>query len=56
MSLSLIRLAVLLSILDSLEGCHLSEAGEDTEHQGYEGQQGHAEPEVSHVVLSLGLG
>lgn len=31
-------------------------AGKDTEHQGYEGQQGHAEPEVGHVVLPLGLG
>lgn len=29
---------------------------EDTEHQGYEGQQGHAEPQVGHVVLPLGLG
>lgn len=27
----------------------------DTEHQGYEGQEGHAEPEVGHVVLPLGL-
>lgn len=31
-------------------------ATEDTEHQGHEGQQGHAEPEVGHVVLPLGLG
>lgn len=31
-------------------------AGEDTEHQGHKGQQGHAEPEVGHVVLPLGLG
>lgn len=59
----IIRLAVLLystllysKALDSLGGCHLLVAGEDTEHQGYEGQQGHAEPEVGHVVLSLGLG
>lgn len=42
--------------LDSLEGCHLLVAGEDTEHQGYQRQQGHAEPEVGHVVLPLGLG
>lgn len=41
---------------DSLEGCHLFVAGEDTEHQRYKGQQGHAEPEVGHIVLSLGLG
>lgn len=40
---------------DSLERCHLLAAEEDTEHQGNEGQQGHAEPEVSHVVLPLGL-
>lgn len=32
------------------------EAGKDTEHQGYEGQQGHAEPEVGQVVLPLGFG
>ena len=42
--------------LDRFDGCHLSVAGEDTEHQGYEGQQGHAEPEVGHVVLPLRLG
>lgn len=41
--------------LDRLEGRHLSAAGEDTEHQGCEGQQGHAEPEVGHAVLPLGL-
>lgn len=29
---------------------------EDTEHQGYEGQQRQAEPEVGHVVLPLRLG
>lgn len=42
--------------LDRLDGRHLSAAGEDTEHQGYEGQQGHAEPQVGHAVLPLGLG
>lgn len=42
--------------LDRLEGGHLSAAGKDTEHQGHEGQQGHAEPEVGHAVLPLGLG
>lgn len=42
--------------LDRLDGRHLSAAGEDTEHQGYKGQQGHAEPEVGHAELSLGLG
>lgn len=42
--------------LDGLKGYHLLVAGEDTEHQGYEGQQGHAEPEVGHVVFPLGLG
>lgn len=41
--------------LDRLEGRHLSAAGEDTEHQGCKGQQGHAEPEVGHAVLPLGL-
>lgn len=42
--------------LDRLRGHHLSASGEDTEHQGHEGQQGHAEPEVGHAVLPLGLG
>lgn len=42
--------------LDRLAGRHLSAAGEDTEDQGCEGQQGHAEPEVGHAVLPLGLG
>lgn len=31
-------------------------AGKDTEHQGYKGQQGQAEPKEGHVVLPLGLG
>ena len=31
-------------------------AGEDTEHQGYEGQKGHEEPEMGQVVLPLRLG
>lgn len=46
----------MLKPLTSLKGCHLLLAEEDTEHQGYEGQQGHAEPEVGHAVLPLGLG
>lgn len=28
----------------------------DTEHQGYEGQQGHDESQMAHVVLTLSLG
>lgn len=31
-------------------------AEEDTEHQGYKGQQRQAEPQVGHVVLPLRLG
>ncbi|TNN75232.1 hypothetical protein EYF80_014469 [Liparis tanakae] len=37
-------------------GGHLLATREDTEDQGHEGQQGHAEPEVGHVVLPLDLG
>lgn len=33
----------------------LPAAKEDTEHQGSEGQEGHAEPEVGRVVLPLSL-
>lgn len=44
---------------DSLGSCRLFVvvwAEEDTEHQGYKSQQGHAEAKVGHVVLPLRLG
>lgn len=36
-------------------GTERNTAEEDTEHQGSEGQEGHAEPEVGCVVLPLSL-